>query len=169
MTPAAVAPVRVVTLVAPGTAGSVPVRSDLFGTLHVTNEQVLVFETGIAGFADCTRWILIDGERPGTAWLQSANIGSLAFLLVDPFLFFDGYSVNLSPHDARRVRADDATQLAVFAIVTIPARSTESATANLQGPIVINVARRRAAQIVLSDGPWGVRQPFQLLPLAAND
>ncbi|MBA3904792.1 MAG: hypothetical protein C0522_14155, partial [Rhodocyclaceae bacterium] len=147
------------------TPRGVTVTSDLLGTLHVAEDQVIVFEAGIAGFRQCTRWILIDGERQGTAWLQSVDQGPLAFLLVDPFSFFDGYSVNLSPHDARRVQAENAAQLAVFAIVTIPARRTDVPTANLQGPIVINVARRRAAQIVLSDGPWGVRQPFQLLPL----
>jgi flagellar assembly factor FliW len=140
------------------------VPSDLLGPLDVTEDQIIVFEAGIAGFRQCTQWILIDGERPGTAWLQSADQGSLAFLLVDPFLFFDGYSVDLSPHDARQLQAENAAQLAVFAIVTIPAKSTDVATANLQGPIVINVARRRAAQIVLNDGPWGVRQPFHLLP-----
>ena len=149
--------------------GRVTVGSDLLGTLHVTDSQVLLFANGIAGFPDCTRWILIDGERPGTAWLQSADMCSLAFLLVDPFLFFDGFSVDLSPHDARRVWADDASQLAVFAIVTFPASTTDPATANLQGPIVINVARRRAAQIVLNDGPWGVRQPIQLAPCITHD
>lgn len=142
------------------------VSSDLFGALRVTEEQVLFFEHGIAGFADCTRWILVDGTRPGTAWLQSADVSTLAFLLVDPFVFFDGFSVELSPLDIRRLRADDATQLAVFAIVTFPASRGTPATANLQGPIVINVAKRRAAQIVLGDGPWSVRQPFQLFPAA---
>lgn len=147
----------------------VTVSSDLLGPLHVADDQIIVFEAGIAGFRQCTRWILIDGERSGTAWLQSVDQGSLAFLLVDPFLFFDGYSVDLSPTDARRVQAEDAAQLAVFAIVTITAKSSDVATANLQGPIVINVARRRAAQLVLSDGPWGVRQPFHLLPLDTAD
>jgi flagellar assembly factor FliW len=145
------------------------VASDLLGSLHVTEDQVLHFEDGLAGFTQFTRWILIDGERPGTAWLQSIEASTLAFLLIDPFVFFDGYSVDLSPYDVRRVCAKDATQLAVFAIVTFPTTHADAPTANLLGPIVINVTQRVAAQIVLGDGMWGVREAFQLPALAERN
>ncbi|MHB1310472.1 MAG: flagellar assembly protein FliW [Gemmatimonadaceae bacterium] len=152
----------------PRVAQGIEVRSELFGPLQVTDDQVLQFKDGIVGFAECTQWILIAGERPGTAWLQSIDVAALAFLLIDPFIFFDGFSVDISPLDVRRLRAIDATQLAVFAIVTFPAARTDVSTANLQGPIVINTTQRCGAQIVLGDGPWEVRHPFQLLSPAAR-
>jgi flagellar assembly factor FliW len=144
------------------------VISDLFGALDVADDQLLRFDDGLPGFTGCKRWILIEGEKPGTAWLQSVELGAIAFLLIDPFVFFDGFSVDIAPSEVRRLEADDATQLAVFAIVTFPATRTEVATANLQGPVVINAPRRRAAQIVLSDGSWGVRQPLLLPSLAVR-
>jgi flagellar assembly factor FliW len=149
--------------------GWMTVRSDLLGPIEVRDDQVLRFDDGLAGFTACTKWILIDGARAGTAWLQSADVSSLAFLLIDPFLYFDDFFLDLSPQDLRRVGADDAARVAVFAVVTLPATRAEPATANLQGPIVINVAGRRAVQIVLDDSPWGVRQPFQLFsPIAGH-
>jgi flagellar assembly factor FliW len=88
----------------------------------------------------------------------------VTFFLVDPFVFFDGFALDLSPSEAGRLGASDASQMAVFAIVTFPATRDEPATANLQGPIVINVAHRHAAQVIVSEGPWGVRHAFYLRP-----
>ncbi len=136
--------------------------SDLLGPITYTEDHLLRFDEGIPGFPDCRRWILIQGDKAGTAWLQSIDLNALTFFLVDPFAFFDGFSLDLSPSEVGRLDASDSSQVAVFAIVTFPATRDEPATANLQGPIVINVAHRRAAQVIMNEGPWGVRHAFQL-------
>jgi flagellar assembly factor FliW len=134
------------------------VSSVLLGALTVTEDQLFTFGDGLLGFPTCREWVLIQGAKAGTAWLQSVDHGALAFLLVDPFVMFEGYSAELSPAEVRRLEASDPSHLAVFAIVTLPASRSESATANLQGPVVVNVRDRRGAQVVLSEGPWSVRQ-----------
>lgn len=134
--------------------------SDIFGPVEFSDDQLLLFANGIPGFPECAKWILIQGEKPGTAWLQSIDLGALTFLLVDPFVFFEGFSIEFSPSDLRMLGADDASALTVFAIVTFPATRDEPVTANLQGPIVINPASCRAAQMVMSEGPWTVRHAF---------
>ena len=136
--------------------------SDLLGPVTYAGDQLLTFNEGIPGFANCHRWILIQGEKRDTAWLQSLDVSGLTFFLVDPFVFFDGFALDLPPGEVKRLDAEDASHLAVFAIVTFPASRDEQATANLQGPVVINVAHRRAAQVILSEGPWTVRHPFRL-------
>ena len=138
--------------------------SELLGPISYSDDQLLTFDEGIPGFPDCRRWILIQGERADTAWLQSLDLAALTFFLVDPFAFFDGYTIDLSPSEAERLNATDVLQLAVLAIVTFPATRDEPATANLQGPIVINVADRRGAQIIVNEGRWTVRHPFHLHP-----
>lgn len=134
----------------------------LFGQMEVRYDQILTFSEGLCGFANCRDWILIEGKKPGTAWLQSAEYSDLAFLLVDPFVMFDDFSVDLAAHDLARIGATEASEVAVFGIVTLPAAQGDDATVNLQGPVVVNVRARTGVQIVLGDGRWGMRQPLRL-------
>lgn len=141
----------------------IPTR--LFGTLEVDAEQLLQAPEGILGFPTCHEWALLDGARPGTAWLQSAEHEALAFLLVDPFTAFEGYAVELSPRELARLGATEASDIAVFAIVTLGAKG-QPATANLAAPVVVDVGARRAAQVIISDGRWSVKAPVPAEALA---
>lgn len=137
-------------------------RSDLFGTLDITDDDLIEFGEGLLGFPECRSWALLRGSTSGSAWLQSADHPSLVFLLVDPFAFFEGYSAELSDGELRRLRARDASEIAIFAIVTLPEAGGTTCHANLQGPVVLNLALRRGIQVVFGEGPFGVRAPIPL-------
>jgi flagellar assembly factor FliW len=151
--------------VAPACAPS-SVFTNLFGQIDIQEHDVLDFRDGLLGFSLCRRWLLISGKKPGMAWLQSADHGSLAFMLIDPFLTFEGYTAHLGPTEIAQLDAEDPAQIAVFAIVTLPSADMPETTANLRGPVVINVKTRLGAQVVASEGTWSVRQP---LPPATLD
>ncbi len=138
------------------------VRSELFGALEVPDHDLLEFSEGLLGFPECRSWALLRGTKEGTAWLQSADHAALVFLLVDPFVFFEGYSADLSDSELRRLHAKDASEIAVLAIVTLPGPANSTCSANLQGPVVVNVASRRGIQVVLGEGPFGVHAPIPL-------
>ena len=142
------------------------VVTNLFGKIDVDESDVLDFREGLLGFSLCRRWLLIAGKKPGTAWLQSVDHGSLAFMLIDPFTTFEGYTAHLGPAEIAQLDARDPAQIAVFAIVTLPSTDAPETTANLRGPVVINVKARLGAQVLAGEGTWSVRQP---LPRAALD
>jgi flagellar assembly factor FliW len=120
----------------------------------------LDFRDGLLGFSLCKRWQLTEGKKPGTAWLQSTDHDGLAFMLIDPFMTFEGYTAHLGPVEIAQLEAEDPSQIAVFAIVTPPSTDAPEPTANLRGPLVINVRSRLGAQVVASEGTWSVRQPI---------
>lgn len=130
-----------------------------FGPLDVREEHVLRFERGLLGFAGCHEWILLGSDRANTAWLQSADHPSLALLLVDPFVAFEGFSVDVSPTALRDLRAGPTDDVAVFAPVTLGASAADPATANLRGLVLINWGARTGVQSVIDGGPWSVREP----------
>ena len=140
-------------------------RSDLFGPLDITDDALIEFSAGLLGFPECRSWALLRGTKDGTAWLQSADHSTLVFLLVDPFVFFEGYAAELSEGELRQLRAKDAGEITVFAIVTLPAAGEQVCSANLQGPLVLNLAARRGVQVVLGEGPFGVRAPIPMTAL----
>jgi flagellar assembly factor FliW len=120
----------------------------------------LDFREGLLGFSLCRKWTLLAGKKPGTAWLQSEDRRGLAFMLIDPFRAFEGYTAHLGPAEIERLDAKDPAHIAVFAIVTPPSGDAVESTANLMGPLVINVSAGLGAQVVSDEGRWSVRQPI---------
>ncbi len=138
------------------------IDTKLFGSIDIAPDQIIHAHDGVLGFPACHEWVLLDGARAGTAWLQSAEHPALAFLLADPFSAFEGYAVELAPAELERIGATEASDVAVFAIVTLPGGAGEPATANLAAPIVVDVMARRAVQVIISDGRWSVKAPLAL-------
>lgn len=127
---------------------------------EMTGMKSLAFEDGLLGFPHCRSFRLLATEFDGLYWLESTDCEPLAFLLADPFFFFEGYSIDLSGKDLAALRPARSADVAVLATVTLGAEST--ATANLQGPIAINLATGHARQIVTPNARFGVREPITL-------
>jgi flagellar assembly factor FliW len=138
------------------------VASDVLGPLTVGRNEVLHFPHGLFGFPECTGWVLVPTMRDGLFWLQSVDHAPLAFILVDPFTHFPGYAVDLPPADLLRVGTSEPSEIIVLAIVTVGSRDGSPPTANLQGPVILNMRERHGFQIVLPVEGYGVREPFTI-------
>lgn len=146
---------------------SVMITSQLFGALEIAEHQLLTMPDGLFGFPTCTRFALLPAGREGFFWLQSAEQPTVAFLIVDPFLYFGGYTVDLTGTVLQRLDTSEPAQVNVYTIVTLPG-ATGEATANLQGPLVFNVAARHGFQAVIQDSEFGTRVPIPRESLAAH-
>lgn len=124
--------------------------------------ETITFRDGLLGFADCRAFTLLATERESLFWLQSLEHEPLAFLLLDPFTFFEDFTVDLDPADARALGAVNASDIAVLAIVTLPTAEGEPCTANLVGPLAINLRNGQARQLILRNPAYGVRCPVDL-------
>jgi flagellar assembly factor FliW len=125
------------------------VRTTRFGELEVARERVIEFPLGLLGFPEFKRWVLLQAS-PQSAffWLQSADTPDLAFILVQPQLFFGDYQVRVQSEELRAIALASATDGEVFVICN---RDADHITANLQGPLVFNARTRQARQVVLCD------------------
>jgi len=140
-------------------SSTITVASDILGALTVERSSVLSFPRGLLGFPECRSFVLLPSERAHVYWLQSLDHSTLALLLVDPFIFFEGYTLDL---DATELHAASPDEVSVLAIVTLPGAPGELPTANLQGPVVIHTRLSEARQVVLPENSYGIRQPFTL-------
>lgn len=141
---------------------TVVIDSDLLGPLSVESDQLMHFPEGLLGFPENREFVLVPAQRPGTYWLQATRHASLAFLVIDPFVHFPDYVVELTEPEVRDLEATDQADVAILAIVTLPATEGDPATANLQGPLAFNLSRGIARQVVLRDTDAGVRRSFHL-------
>lgn len=125
-------------------------------------DGVLVFDRGIYGFPDARGFTLSATSRKGLYWLQSTEYDALCLVLADPFLFFKGYAVELSDIDAAHLGATSQEDVVILVTVTLSDTPGRASTANLQGPIAINLRTRRGRQIIMNEGGFGVREPLEL-------
>ncbi len=147
-------------LVTPPTMSAIRHVESAFGPLEVRAEQVLHFAHGLLGFADCTEWVLLARDEAHSMWLQSIEHPELALLMIDPFVAFDGFVLDVPAAASAQLDAGHADDVLVLALVTM-ARGDAAATANLRGPVLINWRAQRGVQVVVDGGPWAVREPIR--------
>lgn len=125
------------------------VESRRFGTMEVPADRVFSFEAGLLGFPHCRRFVLLD-HRPGSPfkWMLSLDDPELAFAVADPIELVRDYEPPLK-RASRQLEAEP-TDLAIFALVTIPADPTEM-TINLMAPVAVNLKTLTAQQIILDE------------------
>ncbi|MBB6632590.1 flagellar assembly protein FliW [Cohnella thailandensis] len=138
-----------------------------FGELTVREDEVFLFSKGIPGFEERRQYFFVRPEEHAPfEYLQSAEEGELAFILVDPFLFFPNYSFELS--DQALADLGDPSQDSLFIRVIVSIRGElKEATANLVAPVVLNSQDRLGQQVVLSSSSeYEVRH--RLFPLTTG-
>jgi flagellar assembly factor FliW len=130
-----------------------------FGAVTYTNDDVVTFDTGLVGFPDLKSFVLIrHGDESPFRWMQSVDQGELAFLVVDPAHYIEGYAPEIPQADVDAVGLNEETPRLVYTIVSIPPGKPEEMTVNLAGPIVVNLETGRGRQIVLADEGYPIRQ-----------
>ncbi len=141
------------------------VETRLFGAVDVSDEQRITLPDGIIGFSSCHEFALLPAGPQNFYWLQCTEDATLAFLLVDPFPYFDGYSIDVPDPVVSALSAQSADQVAVLAILTLAAPG-QGATANLQGPVLVNLSARKGQQFVVQNGAYSTREliPADRLP-----
>jgi flagellar assembly factor FliW len=140
------------------------VQTTRFGTVEVDAERVITFDTGLLGFADFQRYVLLQPDDDAVFfWLQSCDDPALAFVVTDPALWVADFEATIRREQMEELGLEQIEDAQVFVIVN---RYDASLTANLQGPLVVNSVSRRAVQLVLADRRWTTRH--EIVQLAAE-
>lgn len=141
----------------PGEPGYVSFHSRRFGRLTVKEDQIIVLTPGLLGFSRYQRFVLVEHRQESPfLWLQSVDNPDLAFVVIDPACIVPDYHPPLS-HVLPELEAETINDLKLVVILTIPSGAPQEMTANLMGPVVINVKNRRGRQLVIEDPGYSHR------------
>ncbi len=136
------------------------VTSTRFGLLDVPDDAVWTCPSGILGFPEWTRYVLLDHDTEVPfKWLQCLEEGSLAFVLMDPTVFKPDYRAEVPEAAMAEIKAREANDLAMMTILTIPSDDPATITANLRGPLLLNWRTKLLKQLVL-DETYPTRYPI---------
>ncbi|HSL05737.1 MAG TPA: flagellar assembly protein FliW [Nitrospiraceae bacterium] len=128
------------------------VASTRFGSMNVPAEALLTFPSGLLGFPDWTRYVMLDHDTDAPfKWLHCVEEASLAFVVIAPVLFNPNYQVTISPEARVEVEGSETDGLSLAVILTIPSDDPSAVTANLRGPLLMNPRTRLCKQLVLTE------------------
>jgi len=137
---------------------AVMIESGHLGPVEVDDDAVVEFPAGIIGFPDQRRYAIVAAEDSGLySWLQSVDEPDLAFLAVVPAPFFPDYAPVIPDEDCASIGLTDPDDAQVLCLLTV---GDDAITANLLGPIVLNVRNRTARQVVLTDSSLSTKAPI---------
>ena len=128
-----------------------------FGSFEFTDDDIIRFPKGILGFEELQQYVIIDhaDSRP-FRWLQCVEAPDLAFVVVNPVIFFPTYRVEVHAKEVADIGVNDPHDVEILVIVTIP-QQIEQMAVNLQGPLLINSSNRTAKQLVLANSEYSVQ------------
>ena len=136
------------------------IKTTRFGQVSIQSEDIFTFPEGMLGFQDLRQFVLLDDPNDDIfAWLQSCELPSIAFPVLEPEIFGQKYNVSLTKNELEHLGITAAQKPSFMNIITIPDDPTQM-TANLKAPIVMNVEKRIARQCVLQDNNLAIREPI---------
>lgn len=134
------------------------IDSSRLGALEIDDDSVIEFPEGLLGFEDRRRFALVPADQLGAySWLHSVEDPDLAFLVVAPHFFFDDYAPDLDDSDASALDLTDDRDAQALCLVSI---TDDAITANLLGPLVLNVRTQVGRQVVLAEQGFSARTPL---------
>ncbi len=135
----------------------IKVKTSRFGELEVKNNDVIELPSGLVGFPELKKYVLLDHDKESPfKWLQSLDDGAIAFVLINPLLFKPDYTVEVTEAEVSDLKLEDEDDAVISVIITIPS-NPQNMTANLKAPLVFNLKNRSGKQLILSNVEYTTR------------
>jgi flagellar assembly factor FliW len=136
----------------------VQISTTRFGNITIDESRVIQMKGGgILGFEHLKRYVLLtQNEKIPFLWLQSIDDGSIAFVVINPFIVTPEYDLLISNNDTRFLEIESPEDVVLLSIVTIRSNPFK-VTANLRAPLVINQKNRFGKQVVLDNSDYSIQ------------
>ncbi|NLG35979.1 MAG: flagellar assembly protein FliW [Lentisphaerae bacterium] len=126
-------------------------------SLPIRPEHIFHFPLGLPAFEDFKNYVFT--MKPDTRpflFMNAIEPAGLSFVCVDPFLVHPGYAPRIGPADQEFLRASRSEDILLLSIVTVRP-DVHDITANLQGPLAINMRSSIGKQIICEGQLYPVR------------
>lgn len=132
-----------------------------FGEVEVEESRVFDFKLPIIGFGELRKFIILEPNQDSFfKWLQSTEDPSLAFPIISVFSMNVDYSINLPDEVVEKLGITNVDDLLVMNIASIPQDNPHGTTINLLAPLIFNLEKQVAGQIILSGSGYDISFPL---------
>ncbi len=137
------------------------IQTSRFGDIEIDEDKIITMTSSILGFPDDRQFILIPhGPDSPFWWLQAVKNPPLAFAVLQAARLNISYEPEIGPLISDELSLSDDEAPEILVILTIPRGRPQEMTANLLGPVVINITKRLARQVVLDDNRYNPCWPL---------
>ena len=133
------------------------INTTRFGEIDIEEDKIISFPLGIPGFPHLKQYILPDYKDP-IKWLHAVDDPDVAFIVAEPFSLFPDYSLTVEDDIEEFLEIKDVGDTVVLVILNV---SDNTLNANLKAPLIVNIAKLKAIQIILEDDRYSFRTPVQ--------
>ena len=138
------------------------ITTKLFGEIEAAENKIIFFSSGIVGFPQLERFLLIhdaENEKSSISWLQSLDEPAFAMPVIDPLLLIADYNPVVEHEMLEPLGDMKPEDMLVLITITVPSDLTKM-TANFKAPIIINAGSNRACQLILEDERYEIKHPI---------
>lgn len=138
------------------------INTKVFGEIGVDESKIITFPSGIIGFPDLQKFLLIHDEEKSNSiisWLQSVDEPTFAMPVVDPLCVIDNYNPMVEDELLSDLENLDENEMLVLVTITVP-QDISKMTINLAAPIVVNANNMKAVQIIIDEPGYAVKYPI---------
>ena len=139
-----------------GSEGIMKISTKFHGDIEINEKEIFTFESGIPGFLDEKQFTLLALEETPFFVLQSIATKEVAFVIANPFDFFQTYEFKLSDELLHDLHIQSEQDVMVFVILTVR-DPFEDTTANLQAPVIMNVRNKLGKQYITNKDTYKTR------------
>ena len=123
-------------------------------------DTILQFPGGLIGFPALKAFRLFEpADGYPLKFLQSVDHEDISFTCIDVGAFKPDYTVPMGEADAQALAIEEPGDALILALVTVP-KDPSRMTANLAGPLVVNIKTLQARQIVLNIDRFPLAYPL---------
>lgn len=134
-------------------ATNVELNTRQFGPVTIDETKIITLPKGMPGFNGFKKYVILDHDdiRPFHSF-QCVDDDKLAFIIMDPFLFKADYDVDVDPTILEMNWSNEEKEdLFIYVIINATDPDPKKMTANLMGPLLINIKRNEGVQMMVGD------------------
>lgn len=134
--------------------------SPKLGEVEYREEDIISLGTPLLGFPDLNDFLLIANDKTYPfMWFQSTEDVNICFILIEPEVFFQDYKPNIPQREQKVLGIREEKDQKLFGIVVVP-DDPKRATVNLRAPLVVNLTKKIAKQVILEDDKLSIKTPL---------
>lgn len=132
-----------------------------FGIVEINEKDIISFPEGIPGFEEVHQFVLLGNGGDDTTffWLQSIDKPEVCFVATDPFVIYNGYTVDVEDMDLAVLEISNPEMVLTLVIVVVPENIID-ARVNLKAPVIINIDKKLGKQVLQQNEQLPIRYYF---------
>lgn len=145
------------------------IQTKFFGEIELTAEQCWEFPKGIPGFEDEKEFALLPIEG-NTVFqvLQSVNDSETALVVANPYVLVENYSFDIDEPTIDLLGIKQESDIFILGVLSLK-EPLASSTINLQAPIIFQMTKKIAKQMIISDQQLTLRHVIGSQPVSTKE